>query len=411
MIALFGRLIDGRGNAPVENGALVIDGDKIAYSGEAAGAVYPEGTEVISVGAGTILPGFIDQHLHFGMGAVDLTRVYMRDDIQKAMLAVNEMGVLLNAGFTSVREAGGISTSFQEPLREGWVKGPRIISAGKFIVQTGGHADFIQRFPIEFTKQRISHTRIADGVDDCRRAAREQFRSGARFLKIMTSGGITSQGDGNRESQFSLEEIRTIVEETQLHDTYVSAHAQGTAGIKNALLGGVKSIEHGMFMDDECIELMLKNDAWLIPTFTIIDCYLKNTHRLPPWIVDKLMASRDEHLISAKRCFAAGVTIGFGSDLTNDPDICPFGVNGREFRLLTEIGLSPMQAIIAGTRTGAEVIGMGDKLGTLERGKLADVAVCAGNPLTDIALLEDPDNITLVIKDGRIEKRISQGDT
>lgn len=225
MIVIFGRIIDGKGTAPIENGTVVLKDDVIEYCGAAEGARYPEGAKTISVGSGTILPGFIDQHIHFGMGAVDLTKVYMRDDIQKAMLAVKEMQTLLNAGFTSVREAGGISASFQEPLSEGWVKGPRVISAGKFIVQTGGHADFIQKFPVEFTKQRITHTRIADGVDDCRKAAREQFRSGAKFLKIMTSGGITSQGDGNRESQFSLDEIKTIVEEAQMHDTYVSAHA------------------------------------------------------------------------------------------------------------------------------------------------------------------------------------------
>lgn len=159
-----------------------------------------------------------------------------------------------------------------------------------------------------------------------------------------------------------------------------------------------------MFMDDECIELMLLKKAWLIPTFTIIDCYLKNTDKLPPWIVDKLMASREEHLISARRCYAAGVKIGLGADLTNDPIICPFGINGREFRLLTQTGMTPMEAIVAGTKTGAEIINMEARLGTLEPGKLADIAVCAGNPIDDISLLEKPENIVLVIKDGIIEK-------
>ncbi len=404
MIVLLGRIIKATGEEPIENGAVVINGNTIEYAGDKTGARYPEGTTVIPIGNGTVLPGFIDQHLHFGIGAVDLTKAYMRDDIQKAMLAVKEMKILLNAGFTSVRECGGLSTSFQEPLNEGWVRGPRIISAGQFIVQTGGHADFIQKFPVEFTKLRISHTRIADGVSECRKAAREQFRKGAKFLKIMTSGGITSQGDGNRESQFSREEIRVFVEEAELHDTYVSSHAQGTAGIKNALICGVRSIEHGMFMDDECIELMLKNNAWLIPTFTIVDSYLKNTDKLPPWVVEKLMASRVEHRLSAKRCYEAGVKIGFGSDLTNDAVICPFGINGREFRLLTEIGMTPMEAIIAGTKTGAEIINMGDRLGTLQEGKIADVVVCSGNPIDDISILEHPENIVLVIKDGKVEK-------
>lgn len=408
MLILKGNLIDATGTEMKKNALVAIEEEKIIYVGDADKFQYPEKSTVMDVGSGTIMPGFIDQHIHFGIGSVDLTKVYLRDDIQKAMLSVYELNVMLNAGFTSVRETGGISTSFEEALSEGWIKGPRLFSAGKMITQTGGHADFIQNFPIEFTKMRATHTRIADGIDDCRRAAREQFRSGAKFLKIMTTGGITSQGDGNRESQFSIDEIKVFVEEADMHDTYVSAHAQGTAGIKNALLGGVKSIEHGIFMDDECIELMLKNDAYLVPTFTIVNSYLDNRDILPPWILEKLLASNEEHFLSAQKCFEAGVKIGLGSDLSNDPKICPFGTNGREFLFLTKIGMSPMQAIIAGTKTGAELMKRKD-LGTIVAGKLADLCVCIGNPIENIELLANPENIKIVIQNGKIVKNTIGG--
>ncbi len=404
MNILKGRVIDGNGGKPIEKGIVAVDGSKIVYVGEEAGyAVSPE-DRVFDFSGNTIMPGFIEQHTHFGFGTVNLMNLYTHDDVQKGILSARELAVFLNSGFTSVRECGGLATSFVEPIANGVIKGPRLFPAGKFLTQTGGHADVVQTMPVEFTNIRVSHTRIVDGRDDCRKAAREQFRSGAKFLKIMTTGGITTEGDGNKESQFSPEEISVFVEEAEMHDTYVSAHAEGTQGIKNALKCGVKSIEHGMFMDDECIELMVKNEAWLIPTFTIIDTYLRKLDKLAPRVREKVLASSDAHKESVRRCYEAGVKIGFGSDLTDDKEICPFGINGREFELLTKIGMTPMEAITAGTKTGAEITKMSDKVGTLEVGKLADITVCRGDPITDIKILSEPDNIMFVMLDGDVMK-------
>ncbi|MBW2370873.1 MAG: amidohydrolase family protein, partial [Deltaproteobacteria bacterium] len=382
-----GRVIDGTGSDPIEHGIVVVEDKKIAAVCREDAYELPEAAEVFEVDNATIMPGFIDLHIHYGLGTTNLVDVYLRNDIEKAMMAVFEMGKTIEAGFTSVREAGGLANFFKGPIAEGFVQGPRICAAGQYLTQTGGHADLIQKLPVSFTRERVTHTCIADGVPACREAARLQFRNGADFLKIMTTGGVTSQGDGNRESQFSLSEIRAFVEEAEMHDTYVATHAHGTQGIKNALLGGVKSIEHGMFYDDECIELMIRNNAYLVPTFTIVNTYMENLDKLPPWVVDKITASHEAHFVSARRCYEAGVKIGLGSDLIGDPKVCPFGINGREFELLTKIGMSPMEAIVAGTRTASELMRMPDKIGTLGPGKLADITVCTGNPLDDISIL------------------------
>ena len=404
MIVLKGRIIDGTGGPQIEHGAVVLEGNKIKLVCRESELPTYESAEIIDVGDGTILPGFVDAHLHFGMGSINQMEVYLLSEVEKALLSVKEMECTLDAGFTSVREAGGISAEFLHPLAMGWIKGPRICSGGRLLSQTGGHGDSLQRFPRSFAKERMSHAFIVDGKDACREAARMQFRSGAKFLKIVTTGGISSQGDGNRESQFSLEEIKVFVEEAELHNTYVAAHAQGTQGIKNALKCGVKSIEHGMFMDDECIELMLKNDAYLVPTLGVVDKYLENKDKLPKWIVEKLLDSYEAHRKSVKACYKAGIKIALGTDMMGDPIFCPPGYNGLEFSKLTEIGMSNMEAIVAGTRTGSELMLMADKIGTLEAGKFADVAICSGNPLKDISAVSMAENIRMVISDGKVIK-------
>lgn len=407
MLVLKGNIIDGKQKDVLNNKILLIEENKIKGIQNDSEFEIPESAEIIEVKNGTIMPGLIDCHVHYGIGTTNFVDVYMRDNVQKTMMSVMEMKQTLNAGFTSVREAGGLSTSFKEPLEKGWVTGPRICSAGQFISQTGGHGDCVQKFPISLNRERNTHACIVDGKDSCRKAARIQFRNGADYLKIMTSGGVTSQGDGNRESQFSIEEIKTFVEEAQLRGTYVATHAQGTSGIENALKCGVNSIEHGMFMDDECIELMIKNDAYLVPTFTIVNSYLSNLKKLPVWVADKIEKSYEEHFVSVKRCYNAGVKIALGSDIIGDPDICPFGINGREFEYLTRIGMSPMESIMAGTKTASKLMLMEDKIGTLEAGKLADVIICEGNPLKDISILGNADKIKIVIKDGKLIKKCS----
>lgn len=405
MYVIKGRVIDGNGGL-IEHGVLVTDGNRIKTVCDEKDFVMPEEAEELKVRNATIMPGFIEQHVHLGLGTANYLMVYYKTDVQKTCQAVHDMEKLIEAGFTSVREVGGFGNYLAEAVEEGLVKGPRICSSGKIISMTGGHGDFIQKLPISANAERNHVAIIADGVDEVRKACRMQFREGAKFIKTMTTGGVTSQADSPKASQYTLSEIRTMVEEAELRGSYVSSHAQTLTGIKNALKGGIKSIEHGMELDDECIELFHKTGAWLVPTFTIVKTYMDHLDLLPPYAAEKILIANKNHLASFKKAYDAGIKIGFGADLVGDKNICPYGIDGMEFVLLNQAGMTPMETIIAATKTGSELIMREDELGTLEPGKLADITICEGNPLEDISILADVNNIKLVLLDGKPVKQI-----
>ena len=405
MYVIKGRVIDGNGGL-IEHGVLVTDGNRIKTVCDEKDFVMPEEAEELKVRNATIMPGFIEQHVHLGLGTANYLMVYYKTDVQKTCQAVHDMEKLIEAGFTSVREVGGFGNYLAEAVEEGLVKGPRICSSGKIISMTGGHGDFIQKLPISANAERNHVAVIADGVDEVRKACRMQFREGAKFIKTMTTGGVTSQADSPKACQYTLSEIRTMVEEAELRGSYVSSHAQTLTGIKNALKGGIKSIEHGMELDDECIELFHKTGAWLVPTFTIVKTYMDHLDLLPPYAAEKILIANKNHLASFKKAYDAGIKIGFGADLVGDKNICPYGIDGMEFVLLNQAGMTPMETIIAATKTGSELIMREDELGTLEPGKLADITICEGNPLEDISILADVNNIKLVLLDGKPVKQI-----
>lgn len=405
--AIKGRMIDGMGGDPVEAGLVVIDGNQIEYSGDQKGMELPPDIQVLEIENGAVLPGLIEQHCHIaGTGTLNPVDMYQKSMPEMICQAVADCGALLDAGFTSARDVGGYGNLMKESFDKGIVRGPRLSSSGKVMTQTGGHGDLVQKLPVELCKG-LGFAHIVDGVDDCRRAAREEFRAGADFIKIMTTGGITSQGDINTHSHYSMDEIKVFVEEANRRDTYVATHAQGTQGIKNALLGGVLSIEHGIFLDDECIELMVKNNAWLVPTFSIAHMYMTFIDFIPAWIVPKIKASYEAHYVSVRKAHEAGIKIGLGADFLGDPVMCPYGKNGMEFVQLTKAGLSPMDTIVSATKIGAELMQMENQIGRLAAGFLADVIVVAGNPLDDISIMAEPDNVKIVIKDGKVEKNIA----
>ncbi len=406
MYVLKGRVIDGTGKKVIEKGIVAIENNKIKSVCEESEFIMPENAEVLEVNNGTIMPGFIEQHVHLGLGTANYLLVYYRTQYEKTCQAVYDMEKLLEAGFTSVREMGGFANYLIEPIEQGLIRGPRICAAGRIVSQTGGHGDFIQKLPISMNAERNDLVTIADGVEEVRKACRLSFRSGGKFIKTMTTGGVTSQGNSPKACQYSMSEIQTMVEEADLKGSYVASHAQTLTGIKNALKGGIKSIEHGLELDDECIELFIKNGAWLVPTFTIVKTYLDKLEILPPYAAEKIVIANKNHLSSFQKAYKAGVKIGFGADLVGDKNICPYGINGMEFVLLNKAGMSPMETIVAATKTGSELIMREDELGTLEAGKLADITVCEGNPLDDISILSDVDKIKLVMLDGKIVKKI-----
>ena len=410
MKVLKGRVIDCTGGAPIEAGAVAIDKNKICYVGEAAGlpAEYCR-AEVLQIPDGTILPGLIEGHVHMSWGGANSIHWIDYTPQLEMARALRDLRFLRNEGYTAVRDMGSGCVFLKECVREGLLDLPRIFAAGRILTQIGGHGDAYQKLTLEASEKVYGPAFIVTGVDEVRRAIRINFRNGADFVKIMTTGGVFSQGDKAGETcHFSREEIRTAVEEAENQGTYVSSHAQANKGIRTALENGVRCIEHGFYLDEYCIELMLKNDCYLVPTLSIMHTSKvfneSNPHVLPE-LKEKTLRSYEAHYRSLEMAHKAGVKIGMGCDFVNDPALgCTYDRANMEFERMEAAGFAPMEILQAATKTNAELLLMADRIGTLEAGKLADVILVDGNPLKDIKIMCNADNIKLVIQDGRIVK-------
>lgn len=316
-VVLGGRLIDGTGADPIENAVVVIEHDRITEIGGKNEVSIPNNAKIIDADGKIVLPGLIDAHVHL-LGAVSMnphdwliTPVALR-----AIRSVMEAQRLIEAGFTSVRDVGSVTTIFlKNAINEGSVSGPRIFAAGKMIGQTAGHAD-VHDVPMRWLIEHGWDGCMADGVSECRKAAREQFRDGADFLKVMTTGGVMSEKDHPTSSQMTVDEVRAVVEEATNVNTIVATHAMGSQGIQNALEAGVKTVEHGDFLNDELIEMFLKQDVILVPTFAIGHQLLTvgAQHGVPEHNLQKLRDVSEIHLKSVQSAIEAGVIIAAGSD-------------------------------------------------------------------------------------------------
>lgn len=407
MVIFKGRVIDGNGGTPIKDGLVAVEGEKIVYVGEKKGYQYDPNATVISVPDGTIMPGFIEGHCHLGLGD-DYLKIFREHAYNAVCRTVKQMETLLECGFTSMRECGGLTNYLKPSWADGTISGPRIFSAGRAITQSGGHADPIKYYPIEFSKnpERVFAGIIADGVPEVQHAARLQFREGADFLKVMVSPGTSCQAKSLMPAEYSDEELTALVEEAENFGSYVCVHAHSNPGIKMALRCGVKSIEHGSFMEAEDAEKMAKQGVILTPTFSTNEQSFRKISRLAPWQQEKVALSHERRAASARMAHDAGVTIGYGCDFGGG-EITPYELNGMEFELLvSRAGLTPMEAIMAATKTNSKLILSEDTLGTLEVGKLADIVVASGNPLENISLLGNKDNIKIVMQNGVIKKNL-----
>lgn len=403
-----GRLIDGTGAAPVADAVILIAGDKIQQVAPAAQVPVPAEARVIDVAGKTILPGLIDAHLHlFGIRSMNQVTWLVDEPHVRSIRAAKDAWRCLDAGFTTIRDAGGMLAVYAKAaIGEGSVPGPRIIASGRAISQTAGHADW-HFVPVEWN-ERMQLGRLADGVSEVRKAAREQLREGADMLKIMTTGGVMSEKDQPTSCQYSMEEILAFVEEARNAGLRTGSHAQGTRGIKNAVLAGVDNIEHGIYLDDEVIALMLQRGTTLVPTLAIVDSIVKNGRKagVLESSVRKAESVQAAHIASFKKAYAAGVVCGSGTDYLGDP-MSPMGANADELLIyVNQVGLSPMEAIVCATRNNAIVLGMQDRIGTLEPGKQADLIVVDGDPLADISVLRLREKILTVFKGGRVMPRM-----
>ncbi|MCL6454230.1 MAG: amidohydrolase family protein [Alicyclobacillus sp.] len=403
-----GTLIDGNGGEPVSNGAVLLEGNRIAAVGPLDTIQVPEGTERIDAEGGFILPGLIDAHVHIMFEIKKLEQRLTEPFSLQFYRAAEHMKKTLNAGITTVRDAGGADLGVKTAVEMGLVQGPRMMISITPLTITGGHGDswMLSGANMNVPGYPGHPDGICDGVEEVRKKVREILRAGADIVKVHATGGVLSPTDHPEFTQFSFEELRVMVQEAEYRrGRKVMAHAQGAEGIKNAVRAGIHSIEHGIFLDDEAIELMVKHGTYLVPTLLAPVAVLEQAEAsgsMPEYGVRKAKESIEAHQRSIARAYEAGVKIAMGTDAA----VMPHGTNLRELGLMCDIGMSPMEAIVATTRVAAECMGWDDKVGTLEAGKLADVVVTRTNPLEDIRSLEDTDNIAVVLKDGVVVKNL-----
>ena len=400
-----GCLIDGQADLPVENAVVLVENGRILAAGKKGSVAIPEGCRTLDVQGKTILPGLIDNHVHVGNICISMEDTQRLSPAVYIHKATHNLETDLQLGFTTLRDAGGLDTSFKEATELGLIKGPRLYLSINPLTPTGGHFD--ERGPFEISpKPRNSigiYPEICDGPHQVRYSARNALRRGADQIKVAAGGGVSSPSDEPHQWQFTTEELEAAVSTAKAAGTYVMAHAYSPSAIRNCIQAGVRSIEHGNLMDRETAELMAETGTYYIPTMAVYNV-LANEGRdlLDQTTARKLDIVHERSFEALAHAKAAGVKIGSGSDI-----IGPFQhLKGREFSLKAKI-LSPMDAIRSATSINAEILGAADRIGSVTRGKDADLIVMDGNPLDDPTLFEKAlDTVVIVMKKGRIFKNL-----
>lgn len=398
-------VLDGTGADPVERGCVVVEGDRIKEVLTGDPGPLPSGAVVIDCRGRTLLPGLIDAHVH--LGAVDANIMEQQRRYFPSMLVIRTLKVMketLDQGFTTARDAGGIDPGFREAVAQGLVPGPRLLVCAQPLSQTGGHGDF--RLPTEIyapVEQAAGlATRVCDGVDEVRRAARQQLRKGVDHVKVMAGGGAMSPSDEIDTSQYSLEELEAVVFEAESAGKYVSAHCYSDRSILNSIQAGIRSIEHGNLLTEKSAVAIRDANAFLVPTIVTYEMISRMGKDLgiPENNVRKINEAREKALEALATAHRAGANIASGSDLLGPMQV----FKGMELELKARV-LGPMKAIVATTKTNAELIRREKDLGTVEPGKLADLIVVAGDPLEDISLIQNyHENIPVIVQGGIVYK-------
>lgn len=402
------RVIDGRGGEPVPNGAVLVVDDTLEYVGPRAEAPpAPAGAVEYDAGGRTLLPGFIDCHVHLawaGGKGFSLFAPIAEPTSLRLLAVADNLRATIRAGVTTARDCLGLDLGFKHAVEKGIVAGPRLCITATMICSTGGHTDMGLPNGFDAYAYLVAPDCVepfADGADACRAKAREAIRAGSDFVKISATGGVSSPNDEPDWAGFTVEEMRAIVEEAEARGgRVVAAHCVGREGIRRALAAGVRSIEHGVDLTDELRAEMVRLGAVLVPTATQIHGEMDPEVVLPS-AYRRFEEWKQIGIRNLPRAVAQGVTIAMGTDCGISPR---HGENLRELGHLVAAGMTPMQAILAGTATAARLLQLDTITGTLEAGKRADLVVVDGDPLADIACLADPANVVLVMKDGRTYK-------
>lgn len=400
------RLFDGKSNALVKPGVVVVTDGKIAAAG--ASVAIPPGAEVLDLGDATLLPGFIDAHTH-------LTMMYHEDYARGALEGLQEpipemaldasvnARVTLMAGITTVRDVGSrdyLDAGLRNAINRGVVPGPRMLVAVHAIGATGGHCDETGYRAGVFGKETGPEEGVINGADQARQAVRLAHKYGATIIKTCATGGVLSLADAVDTPQLTQEELNAIVDEAHALKLKTAAHAHGAEGAKRAIRAGIDSIEHGSFLDDEALNMMKQRGTFYVPTLMAAQGLSEQISKgvaIPPPILVKANAAIASIHQTFQKALGMGIKIGLGTDAA----VYPHGRNPEEFHQMVDLGMKPIDALKAATSADAELLGLGDKIGTLEPGKLADVVAVPGDPVENIRATE---HVFFVMKEGVIYK-------
>jgi imidazolonepropionase-like amidohydrolase len=398
-----GKLIDVTKGQVLTDYSIIVEGNTI--TDVLAGFTKPSGTDkVIDLKNKTVLPGLIDCHVHLEheTSPTRYMETFTYNPADYAFQSVVYAERTLMTGFTTVRDLGGtgVNISLRNAINKKLIKGPRIFTAGKTIATTGGHADPTNGFRNDLMGDPGPDAGVANGPDECRKAVRQRYKEGSDLIKITASGGVLSVAKSGENPQFTEEEIKAIVETAHDYGYKVAAHCHGAEAMKRAVRAGVNSIEHGTMMDDEVMQLMKQHGTYFVPTITAgksVGDSAKKPGYYPALVTPKALAIGPKIQGTFAKAYKAGVKIAFGTDA----GVYAHGKNWLEFVYMTEVGMPSMEAIQSATVAAADLIGVSDKIGSIEKGKLADIIAVEGDPIKDIQAMG---KMFFVMKDGVVYK-------
>ncbi len=399
---LCGKLVDTKSGKIYKEKTIVVKGNKIAEVKD--GYIMPKSANLIDLRDKFVMPGLIDMHVHLEMEYDDKTRInkYILDEADVAYNSVKFAETTLKNGFTTVRDLGGtgVNISLRNAINEGKIPGPRVFTAGKALATTGGHADPTNGSSRVLIGNPGPKEGVVNSVEDAKKAVRQRYKNGADCIKITATGGVLSVAKSGDNPQFTIEEIKAICEMADDYGMHVAAHAHGDEGMQRAIIGGVKTIEHGTYMSDKTMELMKQYDAYLVPTITAgkeVADKAKIKGFYPDIVVPKALAVGPQIQGTFARAYKKGVGIAFGTDA----GVFRHGVNGKEFGFMVEAGMPAIETLQAATITNAMLLKMSTEIGQIAKGFYADIIAVNENPLEDISTMEQ---VTFVMKNGVVYK-------